>query len=96
MEQTKILENKNIIRHNCHKIICENRNNICITGVEKADNASPTQFSCVVMGRNLEICGKELTVKKLDVNEGIVELAGEIDEIKYAHEKKSLIKRLFK
>ena len=96
MEQTKTAENKNLIKHNCHKIICENRNNLCITGVEKADNASPTLFSCVVMGRNLEICGKELNVKKLDVAEGIVELAGEIDEIKYAHEKKSILKRLFK
>lgn len=91
------MENKtNAIHHNQHKLICENRNNLCISGVEKADNASPTHFSCVVLGRELQINGKDLTVKRLDVNEGIVELSGEIDEIKYATEKKPLLKRLFK
>ena len=90
------MENKTNAIHNQHKLICENRNNLCISGVEKADNASPTHFSCVVLGRELQINGKDLTVKRLDVNEGIVELAGEIDEIKYATEKKPLLKRLFK
>lgn len=91
------MENKtNTTHHSHHKIICENRNSLCITGVEKADNASPTQFSCVVLGRELHISGHEMTVKRLDVTEGIVEICGEIDEIKYASEKKPLLKRLFK
>ncbi len=79
-----------------HRLVCEDRKSLCITGVEKADNATPNQFSCVVMGRVLVVTGKDLSVKRLDVVEGIAEIVGEINEIKYAHEKKSLISRIFK
>lgn len=90
------LNQNKIVKHNQHKIICENRKTLCITGVERADNASPTHFSCMVMGRELHIDGKELQVNKLDVEQGIVELQGEIDAIHYSQEKKSFLKRLFK
>lgn len=91
------MENNNQnIQHKHHKIIYENMKNICLTGVEKADNATPTHFSCICMGRELHIIGKDMSVKKLDVAEGVAELEGEITEIKYAGEKKSLLKRLFK
>ncbi len=79
-----------------HRLVCEDRKSLCITGVEKADNATPTQFSCIVLGRPLIVTGKGLSVKRLDIVEGIAELAGEINEIKYAHEKKSLLSRIFK
>ena len=48
------------------------------------------------MGRALIVMGKDLSVKRLDVVEGIAEIVGEINEIKYAHEKKSLLSRIFK
>jgi len=79
-----------------HKIVCENFNNLTITGVEKADNATPTHFSCVVAGKTMNIFGKDLSVKKLDITEGIVELNGNIEEIKYSLAKPKLLKRLFK
>lgn len=96
MENTNSAKVNGLVNNSQHKIICENRKTLCITGVERADNANPNHFSCVVMGRELNISGKDLQVKKLDVQEGIVELQGEIDSINYAQEKKSLIKRLFK
>ena len=83
------MENQN------HKLICEN-NNLTITGVEKADNATPTHFSCMVNGKTLTVNGKNLNVKKLDIAEGIVELNGDIEEIKYSQTKPKLLKRLFR
>ncbi len=79
-----------------HKLICENQKSLSLTGVEKTDNATPTQFCCVVNGKRLCILGKNLTVKKIDVSEGIVELDGDIAEIKYQEEKTPLLKRLFR
>ncbi|MBR4270265.1 MAG: hypothetical protein IKQ31_01120 [Clostridia bacterium] len=79
-----------------HKLICENQKYLCLTGVEKTDTASPTHFSCVINGKRLNIVGKNLTVKKLDVAEGVVELEGDIEEIKYQDSKTPLIKRLFR
>ncbi len=79
-----------------NRIICENCENLTISGVEKADNATPTHFSCVVCGKILNVGGKNLNVKKLDILEGIVELNGEIEEIKYCQTKPKLLKRLFK
>ncbi len=85
-----------IVKHTQHKLVCDNRRLLCITGVEKASEASPTHFSCVVMGRELQVDGKDLQVNKLDVNEGVAEIEGEIDAIKYAQERKSIFKRLFR
>ncbi len=79
-----------------HKLVCENCNNLTLTGVEKADNATPTHFSCMVNGKNLNIGGKNLSVKKLDIAEGIVELCGDIEEIKYSVPKSKLLKRMFR
>ncbi len=84
------------LKHKNHKIICENRKNICITGVQKADTATPTHFQCIVMNTALHISGQNLSVKKLDTTEGVVELVGDIDKFEYAQEKKSLLKRIFK
>ena len=37
-----------------------------------------------------------MEVTKLDVEQGVVEIAGEINSIQYLGEKKSLLKRIFK
>lgn len=79
-----------------HKLVCENCNNLTLTGVEKADNATPTHFSCMINGKTLNIGGKNLSVKKLDIAEGIVELSGDIEEIKYTAPKSKLLKRMFR
>jgi len=79
-----------------HRLVCENCQSLTLTGVEKADNATPTHFSCLTCGKTLSITGKNLSVKKLDIAEGIVELNGEIEDIKYSITKPKLIKRLFR
>ena len=82
--------------HKGHKVVLENRNNLCITGIDKVDNVSPTHFSCITMNTKMHIEGQDMQVVKLDVEQGVVEITGQIDSIRYSGEKKSLIKRLFK
>lgn len=79
-----------------HKIIMENQAKLSLTGIERVEVATPTQFVCVAMGQKLQIVGKGLEVDKLDVECGCVMLAGQINAISYLGEKKSLIRRLFK
>ena len=79
-----------------HRIVCENRKNIELLGIEKVESNNPSQVVCVAMGSVLVISGKNLHIKKLDINEGILVLEGTIDGIKYQGEKKSLLKRIFK
>lgn len=79
-----------------HKLICDNCSTLNLTGIEKADNATPTHFSCLVNGKTLSIIGKNMTVNKLDIAEGVAEICGEIEEIKYSLPKGKLFKRLFR
>lgn len=79
-----------------HKIVLENREKMSITGVERVDVATPTQFACVVRGERLVIEGKNLAVDKLDIDCGCVSLSGEVTAIEYLGEKKSLLRRVFR
>ena len=94
-EKDKLLTEKTA-KHTQHKIVCDNRHLLCITGVEKASEANPDHFSCIVQGRELQVIGENLQVNKLDTNEGIAEIEGEIDAIKYTQEHKNILKRLFR
>lgn len=79
-----------------HKIVCDDRKNLCITGISKVENTSENQVVCFINDNNLTILGKNMHVKKLDVTEGILEIEGEINEIKYCQERKPFFKRMFK
>ncbi|MBO5102726.1 MAG: sporulation protein YabP [Clostridia bacterium] len=94
MSENSLKLNQNNFK--CHNIVLENRRKLCISGVEKVDNVSPMHFSCVVVGTEMHVEGKEMEVTKLDVEQGVVEIAGEINSIQYLGEKKSLLKRIFK
>ena len=78
------------------KLILENRQKLNLTGVDKVDNITPTLVCCKVGGDSLNIEGENMEVTRLDVEAGNVEIVGQINAIKYAVEKKSLIKRIFK
>ncbi len=81
-----------------HKIILTDRKQMQITGVEKANGLNENLISLLVSGAHLIITGKNMHVEKLMVEEGLVELEGEIESIKYSQSKPktSFIKRLFK
>lgn len=79
-----------------HKLICDNRNLLEITGVEKVESTNENQVVLLISSSPVLITGKGLHVKKLDVQTGIVEIEGTIDGIKYQAEKKNFFKRIFK
>ncbi len=80
-------------------IVIENRGILKITGVEKIFETNENKIVLKVCGSTLNILGLNLSVEKLDVNSGNLELIGKIDEIKYSDKnlnKTNLIKRIFK
>ncbi len=79
-----------------HKLICENRKKIALTGIDKVDSANLNQIALFVQNSCLCVFGKNLHVDKLDVTSGHIEISGEIDTIKYTDKKQNLFKRIFK
>lgn len=79
-----------------HKLICDSRKLLQLTGVEKVESSNETQVLCLVMGAPLLITGKGMHMKKLDVEQGLVEIEGQIDGIRYQAEHRNLLKRMFK
>lgn len=73
-----------------------NRSKLTLTGVERVVATNSTRVHVYVSGSALKISGQKLHVEKLDVENGLLRLDGVIDEIKYDHQKVSLIKRLFR
>lgn len=79
-----------------HKFHCDGRKFLSLCGVSKIESSNENQVICIVENYPLLITGKNLHVKKLDVEQGIVEIDGTIDMLKYQPEKKNILKRLFK
>lgn len=79
-----------------HKLVCENRKKLTLSGIEKVDSANLTQITLISQNIYLYILGKDLHVDKLDVSSGHIEITGQIDTIKYADKKTNLLKRMFK
>ena len=79
-----------------HTLICNDMKVLNITGVQKVESSTKTQFVCDLNGKTIVVCGKNLHIKKLDLQTGVVEIEGEIDSIKYQSGKKSFWKRIFK
>jgi len=79
-----------------HKIICDARKFLQMTGIQKVESTNENQIVCVAMNQPLIITGKNMHIKKLDVGQGIVDVEGQIDSIKYEQKKKPFLKRIFK
>ena len=87
---------QNINLFSKHKFHCDGRKFLSLCGVSKIESSNENQIICIVENYPLLITGKNLHVKKLDVEQGIVEIDGTIDMLKYQSEKKNILKRLFK
>ena len=97
---------QNINMFSKHKFHCDGRKFLSLCGVSKIESSNENQVICIVENYPLLITGKNLHVKKLDVEQGIVEIDGieqgiveidgTIDMLKYQPEKKNILKRLFK
>ena len=81
-----------------NKLTLTNRKNLCVTGIEKVVGISDSELLVEVDGVALSVQGSNMEVKKLDVESGILEVDGMINNIKYFDKKQKLsfIKRIFK
>lgn len=78
------------------KLTLENRKKLELTGVERAISSNEQAIVLVVSGGKVVIAGQGLHIEKLDVESGVLELAGVVDSIKFGAENKTFLKRIFK
>ena len=80
------------------KIVLDNRKLLTIIGATKVVSSTNTQAVVEVGDTNVLICGNELEVVKLDLEDKEVEFSGNITSFKYISkkEKTPLLKRIFK
>lgn len=92
VKKLEVVENKQT------KLILENRKDLQMSGISKVISVNESEANLVVNGTKLHISGTEMSIEKLDVNEGILNLSGNINEIRYTGKnvKTSFFKRLFK
>ena len=76
----------------------ENREIITITGIKRVKTTEPSMVVAQLDNCHIVISGQNLSVQSLSVRDGILELAGVIDSIKYTQvAKKSFsLKNMFK
>lgn len=94
----KIVENKTkeSQKFSDHKVFLDNRKKLNLTGVEKVISANDNQIVAKVGGSKMLISGKDLTVTKLDVDAGLLDIIGEIFSIKYSGAPQGFFKRIFR
>ncbi len=96
----EILENNeknNTKTFTSSEIRLSNRELLNITGVEKVYESNNNKLQVRVAGVNMLVTGENLNIVKLDVDSGVVEVSGLVNEIKYIGDSKSnFFKRLFK
>lgn len=80
------------------QLVLKNRTNLSVTGVERIYETNESKIQLKVAGSILTVCGEGLNVSKLDVDTGVVNIEGKINDLKYAHSdsKGNFFKKLFK
>ncbi|MCK9575673.1 MAG: YabP/YqfC family sporulation protein [Clostridia bacterium] len=91
-------EKPNNIKMREHKLALINQKNLSITGLESVVSVNANMLVLKLSEEMLSVAGTELHITKLDVEQGIIEVEGIVDSIKYStsQQKLSLLKRLFK
>lgn len=80
------------------KVVLLNRKILIISGIEKVLTVSESSISLLLNGSTMNVFGENMEVKKLDVEQGLLEVEGRINNIKYlgVKEKIGFFKRIFK
>ena len=80
------------------KVVLLNRKILIISGIEKVLTVSESSISLLLNGSTMNVFGENMEVKKLDVEQGLLEVEGRINNIKYlgVKEKVGFFKRIFK
>ncbi len=81
---------------NPHEMIMKDRNQLKMTGVIEVISATSNLINTKTECGPLTILGHDLRVNLLDIESKIVEIIGEINEIKYIANKKSFFQKVFK
>ncbi len=89
-EQEKVFDSSEL------KLI--NRQNLTLTGIEKVYETNTNKLQVKIAETNLLVIGENLSVTRLDVSSGIVEVQGLINEMKFFSNtnKGNFLKRIFK
>lgn len=77
-------------------ITITDRNSLVMTGIEKVESATETCISGVVAGSKFTLGGTNLFVQRLDIENHLLEVTGNVDNLKFAGKKSPLLKRIFK
>lgn len=95
LENTQKTEKKVVMDH---KIIIDNRKKITLTAITKAISANENSVILQMANQKVYIQGKDLHINKLDVNDGVAEVVGEIIGVKYLvpSSPQGFFKRVFK
>lgn len=93
-----IIKKLEVVDNKPTKLVLENRQNLQLTGISKVVSINENNAFVVINGTKLNIVGSDMSIEKLDVNDGILNLSGTINEIRYSGKnvKTSFFKRLFK
>ena len=80
------------------KISLINRKNLSLFGISKVYMVNEDSAQLQVENSILTILGKNMEIKKLDIENGVLEIEGLINVIKYTDkkEKTSFIRKIFK
>ena len=88
--------NKTNTKINKHTYLnISNRKKICSDGVLEVKRSNETEILIKLENTSLNIKGSNLNIIKIDIDTGILEAEGTIDNITYGN-KQNLLKKLFK
>ena len=75
-----------------------NKNTLTIKGIENVISITETEANIIVCGEVLNIKGTNLTADKLSLEQGEIEILGNITSLKYEQkkERQGIFKRIFK
>ncbi len=83
-----------------HELKLKERKSFIATGIIHVDNYDEKEVSMQTTHGMLKIKGEELTIENLNLNDGVLELKGQIDEMIYFQQQgkkaKGIMQRIFK
>ncbi len=78
------------------KLVLDERKTISLTGVETVDGFNEQMLKLTINGSKLQILGENIKITAFNKATGNLCAQGNIFEIKYAHQKQPLVKRIFR
>ena len=91
------MEDKSQVKEKNNKLTLNHQRELYMTGISKILTSTESCISVMVNNQVVNIEGEKLCVKKIDIDNGILEADGFVHLIKYAKskQKENLLKRIF-